>query len=426
MSSETRNSFHGRLLEVDLTSGSTRVKTIPPDLIERYLGQKGLGARIFFEDVPPDADPLSPANELVFSTAVMTGTIVSCSAKLAITTKSPITGTISDGSVGGHVGAELKYAGYDALVVKGRAPGLSYLYLDPDKAEIRDAAFLKGEGTFRTDTLLKEKTGDEELKILAIGPAGENLVPFACVSSERYRQLGRGGIGAVFGSKNLKAVVIKGWLPVHVPDMDACMKTAAEAHERDNVVNPEYEIYTDGTPVLVNMANESGLLPTRNFSAGRFEQYENINTTAFKAVRRAKKACFSCGIACGNYVVDGAARVEGPEFETIALLGSSIGNGDRQRLIELNALCDDLGLDTISTGGILAWMMEMTEKGLKDFGIRFGEGDKAAELIRSMALKQGPGAEAALGTKVLSEKYGGKDFAMHIKGLELPGYDPRG
>lgn len=426
MSVEQKNSFHGKMMEVDLTAVTAKAKPLSRELIELYLGQKGLGARILMEDVPPDTDPLSPQNELVLSTAVMAGTIVSCSAKLAITAKSPLTGTISDGSVGGHAGAELKYAGYDALSIRGKAASLSYIYIDPDRTEIRDASFLRGLGTFRTDEVLKEKLQDEDLKILAIGPAGENMVPFACISSERYRQLGRGGLGAVFGSKNLKAIVIKGWLPVYVPDMKTCMESAAEAHIKDNVINPSYEIYTDGTPILVDMTNESGLLPTRNFSEGQFELYEDINTTAFKAVRRAKKACFSCGIACGNYVVDGSARVEGPEFETIALLGSSIGNGDRRRLIELNSLCDDLGLDTISTGGIIAWMMEMTEKGLKDFGIRFGQGDKAADLIRDIALRKGLGAEAALGTKALSAKYGGADFAMHIKGMELPGYDPRG
>ncbi len=423
---QMRGSFWGKKLVVDLTSGTHRVEEIPDSTAESYLGQKGLGARIIMEDVAPDTDPLSPENELVFSTGVMTGTIVSCSAKLAISAKSPLTGTITDGSVGGHAGAELKYAGYDVLVIKGRAPALSYIFLSPDRVEIRSAAALKGLGTFETDTKIRKELDDEDVKVLAIGPGGENQVLYACVSSERYRQLGRGGIGAVFGSKNLKAVAVRGWLDVTVPDIQACMETAAKFHEADGIFRDEYEIYDQGTPVLVNLSQEWGLLPTRNFQVGRFDEYENINGDSFKSVRKNKKACFSCGIACGNYVVDGDARVEGPEFETIAILGSNIGNGDRAKLIEMNSVCDDLGLDTISTGGVLAYMMEMTEKGVHDFGIRFGESEKALSFIHAIAHKEGIGADAAGGSKRMAEKYGGAEFTMQVKGQELPGYDPRG
>jgi aldehyde:ferredoxin oxidoreductase len=421
-----RGSFWGKKLVVDLSAGTCSVEEIPEVYAEKYLGQKGLGARILVDDVPPDTDPLSPENELVFTTGIMTGTIVSCSAKLAISAKSPLTNTITDGSVGGHAGAELKYAGYDAVVVRGRAPELSYLYISPDRCEVVPAPGLKGLGTFDTDEKIRELEKDEEVKVLAIGPAGENQVLYACVSSERYRQLGRGGIGAVFGSKNLKALAIRGWLDVRVPDIDKCMEVAAHYHEADGILSKEYEIYDLGTPMLVNFSQESGLLPTRNFQEGTFKDYEKINGESFKEVRRFKKACFACGIACGNYVVDGEARVEGPEYETIALLGSSIGNSDRAKVIELNAICDDLGLDTISAGSVIAYMMEMTERGLHDFGIRFGETGKALEYLRKISFREGLGDEAALGSKRLAEIYGGSEFAIQVKGQELPGYDPRG
>jgi aldehyde:ferredoxin oxidoreductase len=420
------NSFFGKMLVIDLSTKRSEVRPVPSEWAEKYFGQKGMGARIIMEDVPPDTDPLSPENELVFTTSVMAGTIVSCSAKLAISCKSPQTGTITDGSVGGHTGAELKYAGYDAVAIKGKADKLSYVYIDPDTVEVRDASALQDAGTFDTESRLKEEIGDEKVKILAIGPAGERCIPFACVSSERYRQLGRGGVGAVFGSKNLKAVAIRGWLDVHVPDIEACMKAAAAAHEQDDVISEDNEIYEFGTPVLVDFSQESGLLPTNNFQTGRFDGYKNINGESLKAVRQNKKACFSCGISCGNYVSEGQSRVEGPEYETIALCGSSIGNGDREKLIEINAICDDFGLDTISTGGVIACMMELTERGIHDFGIRFGETEKALTLIRDIAFKQGAGAEAALGSKPLAEKYGAPDYAMAVKGMELPGYDPRG
>ncbi len=420
------NSLMGRILYVDLTTGEYEVKPTPTSWVELYSGQKGLGTRIFMEDFDVNTDPFSPENRIVLTTSIMAGTIVSSSAKLAITTKSPLTGTITDGSVGGHIGAELKFAGYDAMVIMGKAKKLSYLYVDPDKVEIREVEQLKGAGSFKTEAEVKKLVGDDRVKILAIGPAGENLVRFACISSERYRQLGRGGQGAVWGSKNLKAIAIRGWLDVHVPDIDKCMEVAMELHKQDGVIDPENEIYVYGTPVLVDMSQESGLLPTKNFSQGTFEHYKNIDGESLKSIRKNKKACFSCAIACGNYVAEGRSRVEGPEFETIALLGSSIYNGDREKLIEFNALCDDYGMDSISTGGTIAYMMEATERGVYDFGIHFGEVDKVGDLIRKIALREDIGNDAALGSRAMAEKYGGKEYTMQIKGQELPGYDPRG
>ncbi len=416
----------GNILYIDLSSGTSEVRPTPVDFVEKYGGQKGLGTRLLMEDFDPKTEAYAEENKIVLTTSIMAGTPVSCSAKMAMTTKSPLTGGITDGSVGGHIGAELKYAGYDAVVISGKARELSYIYIDPDTVEVRTISDLAGAGCFKTEDQLKERLKDDDLKVFAIGPAGENLVKYSCVSSERYRQLGRGGIAAVMGSKNLKAVAIRGWLDVHVPDVEKCMKTAMAAHVKDEVISDENEIYDLGTPSLVNYSQESGLLPTRNFQEGTFEFFENINGDSLKAVRKNKKACFSCGIACGNYVVDGSSRVEGPEYETIALAGSSIGNGDRAKLIEFNARCDDLGLDTISAGGTIAYMMECTEKGIHDFGIRFGEIDKALDLLGSIAHRKGIGDEAAEGSKRLAEKYGGKEFAIQVKGQELPGYDPRG
>ncbi len=420
------SSFFGKMLHVDLSSGEIKTKELPKAWAEKYTGQKGLGTRILVENFDIDIDPLGPDNRIVLTTSLMAGTIVSSTSKLAITSKSPQTGMITDGSVGGHIGAELKYAGFDAVSITGRAPELSYLYIDPDKQEIRSIPDLKGMGSFDTESEVKKKTGDKNVKILTIGPAGENLVPFSCISSERYRQLGRGGIGAVMGSKNLKAIAIRGWLDVTVHDFEKCMQLAEEFHEKDGVTADDNEIYQYGTPVLVDLAQESGLLPTKNFSEGRFDDYKNINGESFKEVRQNKKACFGCGIACGNWVKDGDASVEGPEFETIVLGGSSLGIGDRAAIIEFNALCDDYGIDTISTGGTIAYMMEMTEQGYHDFGIRFGEKEKTFQVIHDIATRSGKWAEAAGGTKSLSATYGKKDIAINVKGMELPGYDPRG
>ncbi len=420
------SSITGRILTVDLGKGLIRTRVTPKEWIELYTGQKGLATRLLMDGFDPTVDPFSPENKLVLATSIMAGTIVSCSAKLAIAAKSPQTGTISDGSVGGHIGSELKYAGYDAVTFSGRAKTLCYLYIDPDRVEIRDAEDLKGVGAFEAETRIKKDVGDDQVKVLTIGPAGENLVRYSCICSERYRQLGRGGLGAVMGSKNLKAIAIRGWLDVQVADIEKCMAIAAEAHKYDGILEPDFDSYEYGTPVLVDMAQESGLLPTRNFQTGRFEGSKNINGETLKGLRKNKKACFSCGIACGNYVQAGESAVEGPEFETIALCGSDIGNGDPKLLIELNSLCDDLGLDTISTGGVLACMMEMTERGIHDFGIRFGDTAKAIELVCDIAALRGIGKEAAFGARALAERYGAPELAMQIKGMELPGYDPRG
>ncbi len=420
------SSFFGKILYVDLTSEKIETQTLSRDWAEKYTGQKGLGTRILVDNFDIDTDALGPDNRIVLTTSLMAGTIISSTSKLAITSKSPLTGMITDGSVGGHIGAELKYAGFDAVLITGKARELSYLYIDPEKQTICSIPELKGIGSFDTESEVKKKVGDKNVKILTIGPAGENMVPFSCISSERYRQLGRGGIGAVMGSKNLKAIAIRGWLDVTVQDFEKCMQMAEEFHEKDGVTADDNEIYQYGTPVLVDLAQESGLLPTKNFSEGRFDDYRNLNGDSFREVRQNKKACFGCGIACGNWVKDGDASVEGPEFETIVLGGSSLGIGDRAAVIEFNALCDDYGIDTISTGGTIAYMMEMTEKGWHDFEIKFGDKEKTFQVIRDIATRSGRWAEAADGSKSLSGRYGKKEIAINVKGMELPGYDPRG
>ena len=420
------SSFFGKMLYIDLTKGIIETRNLPRKWAEQYTGQKGLGTRILVEDFNIDTDPLGPDNRIVLTTSLMAGTIISSTSKLAITAKSPQTGMITDGSVGGHIGAELKYAGFDAVSITGRAESLSYIYIDPDKQTINPVPDLAGTGSFETEQKVKQLVGDKNVKILTIGPAGEQKVPFSCISSERYRQLGRGGIGAVMGSKNLKAIAIRGWLDVMVEDFEGTMRLAEEFHEKDGVTAEDNEIYQYGTPVLVDLAQESGLLPTKNFSEGRFDNYKNLNGEAFKDVRQNKKACFGCGIACGNWVKEGDHQVEGPEFETIVLGGTSLGIGERASVIEFNALCDDYGIDTISTGGTIAYMMEMTEKGFHDFGIMFGDKEKTLQAVKDIATRSGKWAEAAEGTKGLSEKYGHKELAINVKGMELPGYDPRG
>ena len=418
-------SYTGKLLRVNLTTGTSRVEALNSPWAEQYFGGKGLGIKYLYEELAPGIDPLSPENKLILMTGPFTGTTIPVSGKLAIIAKSPATGTILDCSIGGHFAGELKFAGYDAVILEGRAAGPSYLYIKDNTVEIRDASHLWGKGA--QDTELALRVGiDDEVKILTIGPAGENLVTMSCITSEFYRQAGRGGIGAVMGSKNLKAVAVRGSGSVTVPDITGFMAKVKDIMRNDTLTDTNLWAYTDGTPMLVEMSQNTGILPTKNFRDGTFSGFQAITSEAVKAVRAGKKGCLSCALGCGNYSRSRRASVEGPEYETLAIAGSNCGIEDLEAIITFNQRCDDLGLDTISAGNVTAFAMELTENGIKDFGLHFG--DKAAYLLTPslIAYQNGIGADLGLGVKKLSEKYGGQAFAMQVKGLEFPGYEPRG
>ncbi len=417
-------SYTGKVLRVNLSNGKVQSEPLNEKWARDYLGGKGLSIKYLYEELPSGIDPLSPENKLILMTGPLTGTIVPNSGKLAVAAKSPATGTILDCSIGGRFAPELKYAGFDALIIEGKAGQPVILCIDDETVKLRDATPYWGKGAHETELALQETMAG--YKFLLIGPAGENLVPMACISSELYRQAGRGGIGAVMGSKNLKAVAVRGSGGIKVPDIRKIMVALNKIRREDTMSDDNMWAYTDGTPMIVDLSQSTGILPTRNFQEGTFEDYQKINAEALRKALQAKKACLACTLACGNYVRQGKAVVEGPEYETLALCGSNCGIGDLEAVIEFNRLCDDLCLDTISTGNVVAYAMEMTEKGVHDFGIRFGEVQKYLEMPALIARREGIGAELALGVRALAEKYGGKHFAMQVKGLEMPGYEPRG
>lgn len=416
--------YTNKVLRVDLTTGKATTEPLNMEWARDYLGGKGLSIKYLYEELKPGIDPLAAENKLILMTGPLTGTIVPNSGKLAIASKSPATGTILDCSIGGHVAAELKYAGYDAVIIEGKAKEPVYLMIDDEKIELHNAVPLWGKGAHETEHLLTEKLGD--VITLAIGPAGENLLTTACISSELYRQAGRGGIGAVMGSKHLKAIVVRGTGGLKINNIRKFSAAMNKIKREDTMTDDNLWAYSDGTPMIVDLSQSTGILPTRNFQEGTFTDFEKVNSDAVKGVLKAKKACFACPLGCGNYVETGNTRVEGPEYETLALCSSNCGISDLEAVIEFNRLCDDLGLDSISTGNTVAFAMEMTEKGIHDFGIRFGDTDRYLTMPELIAAKKEIGAELALGVKKLSEKYGGSDFAMHVKGLEIPGYEPRG
>ena len=419
-------SYAGKILRVDLSRGEVTEEETREEWLSKYYGQKGLGIRYLLEGIDPSIDPLSPENEIALTPGIFGGTMVPSCGKLSITSKSPATGTISDGSVGGTIGAEIKYAGYDAIIVKGKANHLVYLYITPDKTEIKDAEFLQGKGTFQTEFMLKKELKDEEVKILSIGPAGENLVKFACITSELYRQQGRGGIGAVMGSKNLKAIAIKGGKDIAVPDMPSFLSSLREIIKESVLIPPNEFLLSDGTWSYGDWMQEGGILPTRNFQTGISPTYERFHSELKDKFKKSNKACVGCPLACGNYIeVDGIV-FEGPEYESLNMTGNNCQIPDLKAIVQFNRSLDDLGLDSISTGNIIAFVMEMTERGIHDFGISFGDTENYLKLPEKIAYRRGIDNDLAEGVRFLSEKYGGKDFAMQVKGLEIPAYEPRG
>lgn len=417
--------YQNKVLRIDLKNRKRTTEPLNMEWARQYIGGKGLGIKYLYEELKPGTNPLSPDNKMILMTAPLTGTTVPCSGKLAIISRSPATGTILDCSIGGHIASEIKFAGYDAVIIEGAVDKPSYIYIEDEKVEILPAEELWGRGSHETETALLNKHGKDS-KILSIGPAGENLVTMACINSDYYRQAGRGGIGAVMGSKNIKAIVVKGNSNVRVANMKETLGLINNIMHENTLTDDNLWAYTDGTPMIVEMSQTTGILPTRNFQDGTFQGYKNIDSEAMKKSRAGKKGCGSCALGCGNFTKIGDALVEGPEYETIALCASNCGIDNLEALVQFNSLCDDLGLDTISTGNTTAFAMELTEKGIKDFGITFGDVNTYLKVPEMIAKKQGIGAELALGTRELAKRYGGADFAMQVKGLEFPGYEPRG
>ncbi len=417
--------YQNKVLRINLDNKTYSTEPLNMDWAEKYIGGKGLGIKYIYEELTPGVDPLSPDNKLMFMTGPLTGTPAPCSGKLAIISKSPATGTILDCSIGGHSAIKVKYAGYDAIMFEGKLDQPGYISIEDDKIQFIDASDLWGKGSHETEGILADKYGTDTT-ILSIGPAGENLLPISCINSDYYRQAGRGGIGAVMGSKNLKAVTIKGTGAVTVDDSKKMVRKIAEILREDTTTEDNIWAYTDGTPGLVEACNDGGILPYKNFSDTTDVKWESYNSESIQANKHGKKGCGSCGLGCGNFTKIGDAICEGPEYETIAGAGPNCGISDLETIVKFNQVCDDLGMDTISASGALSYAMEMTEKGIHDFGITFGDKEKLIDYLYLMAKKEGVGADLVMGVKAMAAKYGGEDMAMHSKGLEFPLYDPRG
>jgi len=427
--------YAGKILRIDLSTDKIFEVDTNSFPIHDYVGGKGLGAYILYNEMEAKVDPLSPKNMVTFLTGPLNG--ICPSTKMCVVSKSPLTGIFDDSYMGGHIASELKYAGYDGVIIKGRKEKPAYLKISDEEVEIKDARDLWGLDAFETE---KELTGrGEGAHVACIGPAGEKMVKFAHINTELYRQAGRGGLGAVMGSKNLKAIAIKGSGPIRVekPEeyKEIFRKMARKLLESDAV----YHRRRWGTPRVMLVANDQDLLSTRNFQEATFADAENLGAEAMeKAFWVKHKACSTCPINCGKLGVIrrgpyAGTVLEGVEFESAGLLGSNCGVGNLEAVIHANVLCDRLGVDTISAGNVVGFTMECYERGIlseEDLGgIRANFGDEEAlfDLIGKIANREGIGNLLAEGVKRASEKIGkgSENFAIHVKGLELAAWGVR-
>ena len=432
--------YIGKILRVDLTERRISTEKLDAEIAKKFIGGKGLGAKILYDSLKLGTDPLSPENILIFASGPLTATLAPTSARWAVVTKSPLTNIFLDCQVGGYFGAAMKLAGFDCIIMEGKADSPVYLWVHDGNAEILNAGDLWGKGCFETENTLKKRLG-ESAHVASIGPAGENLVRYACISVDKYRQAGRGGAGAVMGSKNLKAVAVRSAsYKIEYADPEGFREAAKKALKviRENSFIPLRRKY--GTPVWVAPVNKAALLPTRNFRTGVFEKAENISGETMRDKIVVKDGtCYNCIIQCWKYthVESGKYKVDelaGPEYESIALLGSDCGVGSIEAVAHASMLCDDLGLDTISTGNSIAFAMECYERGLltaedtDGLELKFGNADAEIEMVKKIAYRKGLGNLLAEGVRRASKKIGdgSERFAMHVKGLEIPGYDPRG
>jgi aldehyde:ferredoxin oxidoreductase len=416
----------GKVVKIDLSSGKQEPVEIGDDLRRRYLGGRGLGVKLYTQLCDEKTDPFSEENALIFLTGPLTGTVLT-GGRYQIVSRSPLTTTICDSSSGGTFGAALKRTGLDGIVVVGKADKPVYLLITDDGIQIKDAAHLWGKDTQATKKALLDEHSSKAC-VASIGPAGENRVLFAAVMNDKDRAAGRGGMGAVMGSKNLKAVVVNGTRNIPVADPDGLKELNAildRLVDKNPVTGKSLQVL--GTSVLVNVINAHGMYPTENFRRGVFNDAEGTSGEKIaETILKARSACYRCPIACGRATKTSSQEGEGPEYESVWAFGAQLAVNDLMAITEANYRCNELGLDTISCGNTIGCAMELSELGALPEKIAWGDAGRMKQLVEDIAYQRGLGAELALGSKRLSEKYKRPELSMQVKGMELPAYDPRG
>jgi aldehyde:ferredoxin oxidoreductase len=428
--------WHGKLLRINLTTRTTSVEDIDPQVCRDFIGGRGVAIHYLSKEVDPLVDPLSPENKLIFATGPLTATPAPTGNRYMVVTKSPLTGAVAHSNSGGEFPTWMKRTGFDLFIFEGRASEPVYLMVNEDQVELRPAGHLWGKDTHETTDLLKAEHSDEA-RVACIGPAGENLALMAAIMNDKHRAAARSGVGAVMGSKNLKAVVALGDKnpPLYDPEgmrtvsVDTSKNVGADVKKGSNM-----RIY--GTSYVPQVTNTLGILPTRNFLQGTFEHTDKIDGDALKNQYLIRHTpCYRCPLSCGRLteVPDGPykGKGEGPEYETISSLGTGCGVSDLAALVKSNYLCNEYGMDTIGAGMTIAAAMELYEKGyiseeVIGMPLRFGDHDAVIAMLKKMAYREGFGNDLAMGSYRLCEKYGHPEIAVTTRKQEFPGYDPRG
>ena len=429
---------HGKILRVDLAESKISQEEIPEELFDKYLTGAGLATHYLYRDVPKGADPLGPESALILMTGALTGTVAPSTGRFNWVFKSPLTGIWAQSNSAGFWGVDFKKTGFDGIIFQGIAPKPVYLLVEEDRAEFRDAEHLWGKSVSETTKLIQDEMG-EKYNVDCIGIAGENLVKYASIMNDLHRAAGRCGGGAVMGSKKLKAIAVRGNKAVDIANPDAFRAAAKKQFELLDQAMFKVTLETFGTNVVIDLVNARGGFPTRNWQTGIFPDLEEINAQALsEKVLVEPMGCFACPLRCGrrSEIRKGkyqGAKGEGPEFESVGTLGGQCYVTDMEAITMAHYLCDDYGMDTISTGGTIAFTIECFEKGIltkadtDGLELKFGDPDVVIELIHKTAKRGGIGDLLAEGTRRMARKLdkGSEKFAMNVKGLELPAYDSR-
>lgn len=443
--------WHRKLLRVNLTEGSCKSEPLNMDWAQAYLGQRGLGTKYLIEEIDPGVDPLSPDNKMIFATGPLTGTCASTAGRWSVITKGALTGAIACSNSGGQFGGELKMAGWDMIIFEGRAERPVYLYIENERAELRDAADLWGQGVWDTEAILKQRLNDPLVRIASIGTAGEEGCRFACIVNDLHRAAGRSGVGTVMGSKHLKAVVVRGTRGVAVDNRKSFMKAANDAAEALAGSEPRKGFTNDGTLAMMDVTNAIGALPTRNFREVQFEGASKLNPAAMQTPNEhghtnliTNGACFGCTIGCGrishidpqHFTVKDQPKYQGAsgglEYETAYALGAAVGVDDLDAATYAGYLCNELGMDPISLGGSIAAAMELFDIGALNtehtggLDLKFGSAEAMVKVTELVGRGEGIGRDIGMGSMRLCEKYGHPDLSMSVKGQEFAAYDGRG
>jgi aldehyde:ferredoxin oxidoreductase len=435
-----KGGYTGKVLRINLTDQTAKEEDLPLEIAKDYIGGAGFGVKYLYDEVPADTDALGPDNKLIFASGPFSGTTVPCASRMAVTGKSPLTGAVGMALTGGHFPVELKFAGYDALIIEGQAKKPTYVWIKKGQVKFRSAKRVWGMKTLDSQQIIKNELKDQNVRIACIGPAGEKQAKIACIINE-MRAIGRKGLGAVMGSKNLKAIAIRGRGKIDVADKEK-LKVAkgafTKAMKESEVLYPHFS--KTGTPMVVDATDAMGILPIRNYrDTGTSSLAEKIGEEVQKTRNIAREHCYNCPVGCSQVKVAKTepymgVMTEGPEFETFYSFGSVTGVDNIDAIIAADRLADELGLDSISSGVAIAFAMELYENGIltqEDTGgldLKFGNHEAMMSLLRMMAHREGIGDLLADGTKVAAEKIGkgAEKYAMHVKGLELPAYDVRG